>query len=144
MCRQWWPHFRETKRIRSQNLCELTVQREDLGVVEVWFLRFWNCYLFWEVFSSLSRFQPVCAILGFVFLSLICKMHFQLHNNCSTCVTYLYLEISRRKPKFIALATKAATPGDLCVLINGMSSLWLIQNEISETSLTLSYFHLIS
>lgn len=71
-------------------------------------------------------------------------MHFQMHNNCSTCMTYLYLEISMTKPKFITAAPNAATPGDLHVLINGTHSLRLIQNKTSETCLTLSYIHLIS
>ena len=59
-------------------------------------------------------------------------------------MTYLYLEISTCKPKFIALGPKAATPSDLHVLINSTRSLWLTQNETSETSLTLFHFYLIS
>lgn len=59
-------------------------------------------------------------------------------------MTYLYLEISMSKPKFITWAPKAATPGDLHVLINGTCSLQLTQNETSETSLTLSCIYLIS
>lgn len=59
-------------------------------------------------------------------------------------MTYLYLEISMTKPKFITAAPNEATPGDLHVLINGRLSLPLIQNTTSETSLTLSYIQLIS
>lgn len=70
-------------------------------------------------------------------------MYFQLHNNCSTCVTYLYLEISMSKPKFITSAPKAATPGDSHVLINSSCSLRLIQSAPSETSRTLPYTLLV-
>lgn len=59
-------------------------------------------------------------------------------------MTYLHLEISMSNPKFITPGPKAATPGDLHVLINGTRSLQLTQNETSETSLTLSYISLIS
>lgn len=92
-------------------------------------------------FLPSQDYRPVCAIPGFIFLSVVCKMHVQLHNNCSTCMTYLHLEISMSKPKFITPAPKAATPGDLRVLINGTRSLQLTQNETSETSLT--FLHLL-
>lgn len=59
-------------------------------------------------------------------------------------MTYLYLEISMGKPKFITSAPNAATPGDLHVLINGTCSLQLTQSKTSEISLTLPHNYLIS
>lgn len=113
---------KKTKRVNLMKpIVRSTVQEEALGDGwGVWcFLHSWKDHLFCQGFSSISRIQSAYAILGFIFLSLICKMHFQLHNNCSTCMTYMYLEIRMSKPKFITSAPKAATPGDLRVLING-------------------------
>lgn len=85
-------------------------------------------------FLLFLRISACLWILGFIFLSLICKIHL----NCIIIAllrwAYLHLEISRCKPKFIALAPKAATLSDLHVLINSTYSLWLTHNETSETS----------